>query len=554
MSSAVPRAETKFRSSWWRRARIPLESGRFACDTVTLAVGAVPVIELLDAAGCRTAYSPERGGFVPVLDAGQQTTLPHLLAAGDGAGIWPAKSREPDIAREEGRRAARSAATALGRAASDTPPPPAPSEGPDSAAYRLDWVRATVIDAAGEPHVCRCEEVTAREILEVRPPRYLGWKGDRRNQRDLASLLGEGAPNPDLVKRLTRAGMGVCQGRRCREQVAALLALGAGVGLSEVPLATHRAPVRPLPLSLAARPESPDMAAHWDTWFGMASQYVPFWDAPRHHLAATRPGAHEGTAEMSAPSGASVVIIGGGATGLSAGWWLAREGVDVVVIDKGIVGWEASGRNGGGCSHHFSPLFREEQRLWPQMDELLGYPTEFRPYRIRIAFDPAQLVLYGEAKRNAERQGFATDLLDPRQVRELVPLAGEEAIGGYFYRFGGHANPHRTVQAYAWAMQDHGGRVLQHTDSRRVRAQRQPRDGGSYRPRHDRLRPARARGRAADRPARPPAGRRRSHGRGARRDDRHRAPAADADRRRRRQRPLWPSDPARQSRLWRRSA
>ncbi len=150
-------------------------------------------------------------------------------------------------------------------------------------------MRATVIGGNGEPHVCRCEEVTAREILEVRPPRYLGWAGDRRNQRDLASLLGDGAPNPDLVKRLTRAGMGVCQGRRCREQVAALLALGAGVDLAEMPLATHRAPVRPLPLRLAARLESPDMAAHWDTWFGMAAQYVPFWDAPRHYKAATRP-------------------------------------------------------------------------------------------------------------------------------------------------------------------------------------------------------------------------------------------------------------------------
>jgi sarcosine oxidase, subunit beta len=35
--------------------------------------------------------------------------------------------------------------------------------------------------------------------------------------------------------------------------------------------------------------------------------------------------------------------------------------------------------------------------------------------------------------------------------------------GGYFYHFGGHANPHRTLQAYAWAMEDHGGRILQHT-------------------------------------------------------------------------------------------
>jgi sarcosine oxidase subunit beta len=162
-------------------------------------------------------------------------------------------------------------------------------------------------------------------------------------------------------------------------------------------------------------------------------------------------------------TGASVVVIGAGATGLSTGWWLACAGVDVLVIDRGLVGWGASGRNGGGCSHHFSPLFVEEQRLWPQMDALLGYPTEFQPKRIRLAFDERQLELYGRAVRNAAHQGFGSTLLDAPQTRALVPLAGEDVVGGYFYDFGGHANPHRTVQAYAWAMQDHGGRVLQET-------------------------------------------------------------------------------------------
>ncbi|MGH7211398.1 MAG: NAD(P)/FAD-dependent oxidoreductase, partial [Acetobacteraceae bacterium] len=144
------------------------------------------------------------------------------------------------------------------------------------------------------------------------------------------------------------------------------------------------------------------------------------------------------------PHGASVVIVGAGATGLSTGWWLAREGVDVLVVDRGLVAWEASGRNGGGCTHHFSPLFAEEQRLWPQMDELLGYPTEFRPNRIRIAADEHQLELYGQAVRNAARQGFVSEVLDPARVRELVPFAGEDNAGGYFHRFGGHANPQRT--------------------------------------------------------------------------------------------------------------
>lgn len=165
---------------------------------------------------------------------------------------------------------------------------------------------------------------------------------------------------------------------------------------------------------------------------------------------------------MSEIKGASVVIVGGGVTGLSAGWWLAREGIDVLVIEKGMIGWEASGRNGGGCTHAHSPLFLEEQRLWPLMDDLLGYPTEFAPNRIRLACTEQEMALYARTLPNARRQGFKSDALDARQIRELVPLVGDNVVGGYFYHFGGHANPQRTVQGYAWAMQDHGGRLIQH--------------------------------------------------------------------------------------------
>jgi sarcosine oxidase, subunit beta len=160
---------------------------------------------------------------------------------------------------------------------------------------------------------------------------------------------------------------------------------------------------------------------------------------------------------------ASVVIIGGGVTGLSAAWWLAREGVDVLVIEKGIVGWEASGRNGGGCTHYQSPLFDEEQRLWPQMDELLGYPTEYRRERVIIALTEAQLAQYQDHGDICKGMGYHYDTLDAQETRSLVPLAGDNVVGAVHYRFGGQANPQRTVQAYAWAAQDHGARILQHT-------------------------------------------------------------------------------------------
>jgi thioredoxin reductase len=302
------------------------------CDTVLIGVGAVPVVELLDALGARLAFQPERGGHAPLLDADQRTSVPGVFAAGDGAGVWPAKSRDREVAEAEGRRAAAAAVAVLSGQVSTHvrhnlrhPEEPAQrasrrtQDGPgvlrdeplsgspqhddgggsasDLAAHRLAWVKACVVDTTAEPHVCQCEEVTAREILEVRPPRYLGAQ-EARNDRSLASLLGAGAPNPDLVKRLTRAGMGPCQGRRCREQVAALISLGSGVPLSDIPLASHRAPVRPLPLAvLADRAEPASMAEQWDTWFGMPAQWRPFWEVGRFYTAAGRASGPEAPSE-----------------------------------------------------------------------------------------------------------------------------------------------------------------------------------------------------------------------------------------------------------------
>ena len=161
-------------------------------------------------------------------------------------------------------------------------------------------------------------------------------------------------------------------------------------------------------------------------------------------------------------SGSEVVIVGGGVTGLSAGWWLARSGVKVTVLDKGIVGWEASGRNGGGASHYASPLFDEEQRMWPQMDELLGYPTEHQKERIIIAMTERQWEQYRFVAERHKRLNHPIELLDTKQVLDAVPLASEKCFGGVHYKFGGHANPHRAVQAYAWALQDLGGKIVQH--------------------------------------------------------------------------------------------
>ncbi|MCC7281663.1 MAG: FAD-binding oxidoreductase [Acetobacteraceae bacterium] len=158
-----------------------------------------------------------------------------------------------------------------------------------------------------------------------------------------------------------------------------------------------------------------------------------------------------------------IIVVGGGVTGLSTAFWLRQMGHPVTLVEKGIVGWEASGRNGGGCTHPYSPLFREEQRLWPMMDELLGYPTEWRPHRIRIGLDEAQMTRLRAATMIATDQGFQSEELDNKALREFCPWVAEGTPRAIHWKHGGHANPQRTVQAYAWAIADRGGTILQHT-------------------------------------------------------------------------------------------
>ena len=252
---------------------VELASETISCDTVLLAVGAIPAIELLESGGCAVTFQPDRGGHVPTVDRWQRTSLPSVLAAGDCAGIWPAKSLSEAIARREGRIAAATALRVLGIDSAEEPAVQPDVSMSDISERRLAWVRASILESPARPFVCQCEEVTAQEILGLRPPRYLGWQ---------AAVHSETGCSPDVVKRLTRAGMGPCQGRRCREQIAALVALDSNTALAAVPLATYRTPVRPLGLrQLAQLPEAPSTNDHWDSWFGMPSQWVPFWRIPK---------------------------------------------------------------------------------------------------------------------------------------------------------------------------------------------------------------------------------------------------------------------------------
>ena len=269
-----------------------------ACDTVCQAVGLTPSVELLALAGARLRFASALGGWVPELDEAVRTSVATVLAAGDCAGFHDAMLADPALARRQGRLAGLAVAESLGalgrrdaegrRAKLDPEPPMQPPR--EVHGHWQAWLRSLIHAGGWEVNVCQCEEVTRRELVETRPPRYLAWQSPQMSARGLGTLLRDGPINQDQIKRLTRAGMGPCQSRRCREQVALLLAEATTTPVERIPLPTFRPPLRPLPLSvLWPGDEPPAMRGDWVSWFGIPTQFSPHWEAG---MAMDEPTAH----------------------------------------------------------------------------------------------------------------------------------------------------------------------------------------------------------------------------------------------------------------------
>ena len=80
------------------------------CDTLCLAVGLNPRVELAVAAGCKMVWSKALGGVLPWHSRALETSQPNVLIAGDLAGV-----EEASTALDEGRLAGLRAAYCLGR-------------------------------------------------------------------------------------------------------------------------------------------------------------------------------------------------------------------------------------------------------------------------------------------------------------------------------------------------------------------------------------------------------------------------------------------------------
>lgn len=214
-------------------------------DTLLLHQGVVPNVNLALALGCKHVWNEAQLCFVPALDAWGQSSVAIVAIAGDGAGISGAVAAE-----QRGRLAALGAAFQLGRIDQVVRDQMA---APHLAALRKAQLGRRFLDRMfrparrfrlprGETLVCRCEEVTARQV------------------RDAAALERVG---PNQLKAYLRCGMGPCQGRLCGLTVTEILADTHGRSPDEVGYYRLRPPVKPITVGeLASLPKTEaDIAA-----------------------------------------------------------------------------------------------------------------------------------------------------------------------------------------------------------------------------------------------------------------------------------------------------
>ena len=203
---------------------------RLSTSSVLLHAGLIPQTNFSSALGCEHRWNAQQFSWQTECDEWFESTRRGLFIAGDGCRTMGAEAAELS-----GRIAALAIACQaekIGVGQRDAQARPLRKAWQRLLAARplLDALYPPPAECFSPPDeaiVCRCESVTAGQI------------------RAAARL---GAPGPNQVKALTRAGMGACQGRLCGCVTAALVAETSGLPTEQVGMLRSRFPVKPVTL------------------------------------------------------------------------------------------------------------------------------------------------------------------------------------------------------------------------------------------------------------------------------------------------------------------
>ncbi len=167
------------------------------------------------------------------------------------------------------------------------------------------------------------------------------------------------------------------------------------------------------------------------------------------------------------PSDADAIVIGGGIIGTFTAYFLAKRGMKVALVEKGLIGAEQSSRNWGWCRQQNRdarelPMATKALDLWEQFAADTGEDTGFRRCGLLYLSDDEE-ELAGWAKWGEFARGVGVDTwtLTSAQAAQHGQATGRAWKGGVYSPTDGTAHPSLAAPAVARAIMRLGGTVHQ---------------------------------------------------------------------------------------------
>lgn len=417
---------------------LPNTKKQYEVDAVCVGYALHPSNELARSLGCKhDVVTP--GMMVPVRDENCQTNIAGVFVIGDGGVLGGAH-----VAMAEGRLAAQAV---LGNLLNDG----SKSGRHDRKILRRHrrfqrnlwsmYAAPNISPALPDTAICRCEMISLGAIK---------------------SLIESGVHDFGCLKRLSRAGMGPCQGRYCQKQIAMILADMTGNVPGSEEMFAPQLPIKPTLIA--------NVTAEKPEWQGYRTVEMP--EAIRKSNAA-----------VSSTSDTDVLVIGAGIIGISTALFLAREGVDVLIVDRDLPNGQASGGNAGSLhlqllSFDFSdqlsagvtpaaralPLQKMGINAWRDLEREIGADFELEITGGIMVAENMHDLKFLRKKATLERScGIEVDILSDFDVRNMAPMVADGIAGAAYCAGEGKINPMLATPLLLTEALDSGARISEKT-------------------------------------------------------------------------------------------
>lgn len=164
---------------------------------------------------------------------------------------------------------------------------------------------------------------------------------------------------------------------------------------------------------------------------------------------------------------AQVVIVGSGLVGCSAAYYLCKQGIKPIVLEKKEIGHGGSSRNAGGVRQsardprELPMAMYAVQHIWPGLSEELGLDIEYKQKgNLRLAKTKEHMAILEKTAVKCRALGLDMTMLSGEETRKINPFMSDEVIGSSWCPTDGHANPLLTTLGYYKKARAMGARFI----------------------------------------------------------------------------------------------